>query len=299
MLKAGDLIEDMVEFSWHAEEPRVGSSLPTYCTSRLASRFTKVCLSGTGGDEVFGGYPWRYQAALTSGSRDEFAAKYFSFWHRMVKPELFSGLTSPIGSSFDPFEVFRNKLFTGSRPGEAQPSFINQALIFEITTFLHGLLVVEDKASMAHGLEVRVPLLDNELIDLALSLPLEDKITTAMQPKGSVIAYGSGSGSAPSFTNGKIALRKALAGHVPDEVAHGRKQGFSPPFESWFRGPMRPYLDTHVFGPHSSLGEYLDMDIARVIWEEHADKGINNRLFVWGMLALQLFLDHFMKRATE
>jgi asparagine synthetase B (glutamine-hydrolysing) len=60
VLKAGDMERCMPSLAWHLEEPRVGQSYPNFYAAKLASRFVKVVLSGSGGDELFGGYPWRY-----------------------------------------------------------------------------------------------------------------------------------------------------------------------------------------------------------------------------------------------
>lgn len=297
VLHADDFLARMHDWAWHAEEPRVGSSFPNFCISGLASRFTKVCMSGTGGDEMFAGYPWRYQAAWETPDWNAFADRYYGFWHRMMSVAEFEALAAPLQpQSYDSRAAFRDRIEDArSRvEGSSRPA-ADAALIFESETFLQGLLIVEDKASMAHGLEVRVPLLDNELVDVALAIPIEYKLATAQGNAAG--AYGSkGVSAMPSFTNGKKILRDVLAGYVPPEVAAGRKQGFSPPFETWFRKGLRGWLDTEVFGSRSQLGDFLDMRTSRAIWVDHLQGGQNHRLFVWGMVSLYLALTTFMRK---
>ncbi len=297
VLNADDFLARMHDWAWHAEEPRVGSSFPNFCISGLASRFTKVCMSGTGGDEMFAGYPWRYQAAFDTSDWDTFVDRYFGFWHRMMSVDEFEALTAPIQAhGYDSRAVFRDRMeMARSRVVHSSRPAADAALIFESETFLQGLLIVEDKASMAHGLEVRVPLLDNDVVDVALAMPIEYKLATANGFTAG--AYGSkGVSAMPAFTNGKKILRDVLACYVPPEVAAGRKQGFSPPFETWFRKGLRDWIDNEVFGSRSRLGDFLDMRTARAIWLSHSEGGQNHRLFVWGMVSLYLSLTTFMER---
>jgi asparagine synthase (glutamine-hydrolysing) len=297
VLNADDFLARMHEWAWHAEEPRVGSSFPNFCIAGLASKFTKVCMSGTGGDEMFAGYPWRYQAAWDAPDWDTFTARYHSFWHRMMTPAGFSALAAPLRPErFDSLGYFREHLHNARRRVlRSQQPNADAALLFESETFLQGLLIVEDKASMAHGLEVRVPLLDNELVDVALTTPIGLKLASAEGTAQG--AYGSqGATGMPAFTNGKKILRDVLAAYVPPEVSGGRKQGFSPPFETWFRKGMRGWLDSDVFGQRSPLADVLDLRAARALWTEHLEGGRNHRLFVWGMVSLHLALTTFMGR---
>jgi asparagine synthase (glutamine-hydrolysing) len=95
VINAGDLSWSLPRVVWHLEDLRVGMSYPNYYISRLASKFVKVCLQGTGGDELFGGYPWRYYKVFDAVDRDTFFDKYYDFWQRLVpdtdKNQLFRG----------------------------------------------------------------------------------------------------------------------------------------------------------------------------------------------------------------
>ncbi len=95
VLKAGDMERVLPKLVWHLEEPRVGQSYPNFYAAQLASKFGKVVLAGTGGDELFGGYPWRYYRAHGNESPAEYLDKYYAYWQRLVpdtlKPRLFRG----------------------------------------------------------------------------------------------------------------------------------------------------------------------------------------------------------------
>src|SRR5262249_29474391 len=80
VLKSGDMERVMQRLVWHLEEPRVGQCYPIFYAAKLAGRFVKVVLSGTGGDEIFGGYPWRYYRAARNRDFDHYVTQYYDFW---------------------------------------------------------------------------------------------------------------------------------------------------------------------------------------------------------------------------
>jgi asparagine synthase (glutamine-hydrolysing) len=134
------------------------------------SKHVRVVLSVTGGDELFGGYPWRYDPLVRCESIDEEVARAYEWWQRLVPskhhPALFSDNVLSRTADLRLEEIFK-AAWTKS---EGQTP-LERALNFDLTTFLRGLLIVEDRSSMAHGLQSRVPLLDNEILDLARQLP--------------------------------------------------------------------------------------------------------------------------------
>ena len=82
---------------WHLEEPRVGQSYPNFYAAQLASKFVKVVLSGAGGDELFGGYPWRYYRAVVNDDFDDYIDKYYGFWQRLMpQPTQIERVFAPI-----------------------------------------------------------------------------------------------------------------------------------------------------------------------------------------------------------
>jgi len=156
----------------------------------------------------------------------------------------------------------------------AEMSQIDRALYFEQRTFLHGLLVVDDKLSMAHGLEARVPFLDNDLVDLAQRIP------------------GTIKNSSP---DGKRLLREASAYFLPAELVGKRKQGFSPPDRTWYQGRNLRYVREVLLDAASlSRGIFKPSFTERRI-REHAEGVADHRLLIWSLLSLEwwhrLFVD--------
>lgn len=252
VLKAGDMERIMPNLAWHIEEPRVGQSYPNYYAAQLASKFVKVVLSGAGGDELFGGYPWRYYRAVVNDDFEHYVDKYYGFWQRLIPNADITRVFAPIAK--DVSNVWTRDIFRGvfhkhasslTRPED----YINHSLYFEAKTFLHALLVVEDKLSMAHSLETRVPFLDNDLVDFAMRIPVRMKLGNL----GEVVRINEnepGSKTAKYFQNtkdGKLILRKVMERHIPGTISEREKQGFSAPDASWFKGESIDYVKRELY----------------------------------------------------
>ena len=247
VLKAGDMERALPSLAWHLEEPRVGQSYPNFYAAKLASKFGKVVLSGTGGDELFAGYPWRYYRAVVNDDFDHYVEKYFGFWQRMIPSGALPQLLAPVWSKASlasPIEIFRDVFKDHASRLTCPEDYVNHSLYFEAKTFLNGLLVVDDKLAMAHGLESRVPFLDNDLVDFAMRLPAKMKLGNLTEvvrlnenePGGKAQRYFE------RTKDGKLILREMMARHIPDEVADREKQGFSAPDASWFKGESIDYV---------------------------------------------------------
>ena len=180
VLKSGDMERCMHDLVCTLEEPRVGQSYPNYYAAKLASKFVKVVLSGAGGDELFAGYPWRYYRSVKNDNFDSYADNYYDYWQRLLSTSEFKNVFSAIlPNDYDGSytrEIFRD-IFPKNNIKLTRPEdYINHSLHLEAKTFLHGLFVVEDKISMAHGLETRVPFMDNDLVDFAMNCPVSLKL---------------------------------------------------------------------------------------------------------------------------
>jgi asparagine synthase (glutamine-hydrolysing) len=298
VLKAGDMERCLTHLAWHLEEPRVGQSYPNYYAADLASRFCKVTLSGTGGDEFFGGYPWRYYRAVANDDFDHYIEKYFDYWQRLLPNGTASKVFRPVSDAYDAVDargIFRD-VFASHANRFTQPwDYVNHSLYFEAKTFLHGLLTVEDKLSMAHGLETRVPFLDNDLVDFAMRLPVQVKLNNLDEvARINENAYG---GKARLYfektRDGKLVLRRMMERYIPSAVTQGVKQGFSAPDASWFKGESIEYVRDRLFSKKARLYEYLDRETVQSLVQDHLDGRENRRLLIWSLLNFEEWLAVF------
>jgi len=301
VINAGDLSWSLPRVVWHLEDLRVGMSYPNYYISRLASKFVKVCLQGTGGDELFGGYPWRYYKVFDSLGQKEFFDNYYSFWQRLVpdneKSELFTtNVTSKLNGE-DPRNIFErvftfNKKLKYNTPEE----HIQNSLYFEIKTFLSGLLLVGDKLSMANGLEERFPFLDNDLVNFAQKIPVKHKLGNLHKEIKKMDENRLNKKSAyVEYRDGKNVLRKAMTEFIPARIIDRKKQGFSAPDESWYRGENANYVKELLLNKKTLSSEFISRDYIKKTIEEHNDQKINHRLRIWSFMNFEwwcrLFLD--------
>lgn len=290
VLKAGDMERAMDKLVWHLDEPRVGQSYPNFYAAQLASKFCKVVLSGAGGDELFGGYPWRYYRALVNNDFEDYIDKYYHYWQRLIDNKDLWQLFAPIKSDVehvwtrDIFKtVFQDRDIKLTRPED----YINHSLYFEAKTFLHSLLVIEDKLSMAHSLETRVPFLDNDLVDFAMRVPVSMKIQN-LKEVVKIDENEPGSKTRKYFEktkDGKRLLRHAMAKYISKDVTERMKQGFSAPDNSWFKGESLAYVQaTLVDNNNAKLFQYFDQSMVKRLIEEHLSGQVNRRLLIWSLL---------------
>lgn len=296
VLKAGDMERCLPKLAWHLEEPRVGQSYPNYYAAKLAGKFVKVVMSGAGGDELFGGYPWRYYRAVVNQDFEHYVDQYYLFWQRLIPNSVLSKVFAPIwGDVKDVWtrDIFRNVFLTHDNELDRPEDYINHSLYFEAKTFLHGLFVVEDKLSMAHGLESRVPFMDNDLVDFAMQCPVNLKLNNLAD----VIRLnenepGNKSGRYFRKTNdGKQILRDVMSRYIPDEITKAEKQGFSSPDASWFKGESIDFVRRKLLNQNAHLYRLLDRDAVTGLVNQHLDGHENRRLLIWSLLNLEAFLE--------
>ncbi|MDD2696650.1 MAG: asparagine synthase (glutamine-hydrolyzing) [Candidatus Pacebacteria bacterium] len=288
VLKSGDLKRCLPDLVWHLEDLRVGQSYPNFYASKLVSKFVKVCLSGGGGDELFGGYPWRYYRAMRSKSFNDYIENYYKYWQRLVPNQTLKELFSPIRNEVKNVwtqDIFKNVFNSKQSLPQTADEYISRSLYFEAKTFLHGLLLVEDKLSMAHSLEVRVPFLDNDLVDFAMKVPVRmklnniDKVLEADEDE--LNKYYN------KTQDGKMILRKVLSKYVPDKIANQEKQGFSGPDASWFKGESIDYIKDLLLNKKANIFNYFDYKTVKTLIEEHISGKQNRRLFIWSLLCFE------------
>jgi asparagine synthase (glutamine-hydrolysing) len=295
VLKAGDMERVLPKLAWHLEEPRVGQSYPNYYAAQLAGKFVKVVMSGAGGDELFGGYPWRYYRAAAANDFEHYVDQYYVFWQRLLDNQHLKKLFAPIWPDVAQVwtrDIFRDVFRNQDSPLERPEDYINHSLYFEAKTFLHGLLVVEDKLSMAHSLETRVPFLDNDLVDFAMRCPVGLKLNNLHEVmRINENEPGDKQGKHFLKTNdGKQILRDVMRDYIPDDITQGVKQGFSAPDASWFKGESIDYVRKQLLTGTPRIYEYLEPDVARSLVNEHLSGAQNRRLFIWSLLSFEQWL---------
>jgi asparagine synthase (glutamine-hydrolysing) len=298
VLKAGDMERAMRSVIRHMEEPRVGQSYPNYYAAKLAGSFGKVVLSGAGGDELFAGYPWRYYRAVANDDFDDYIRKYYQFWQRLLPEDAASAFFRPPdggADAVDPRAIFASVFRERSRVQSAE-EYVNHSLYFEAKTFLHGLLVVEDKLSMAHSLETRLPFLDNDLVTFAMQVPVRFKLASvdeiARLDENELTRKLEHQLARTS--DGKVILRDAMARYVPDDVVSGPKQGFTAPDASWFRGESIEYVRRVLLRDDARLFEYLDRATVHALVDDHLEGRANRRLLIWSLLCFEHWLHTFL-----
>ena len=270
-LGADAMVAALPRVVWHLDEPRVGISYQVYYTAEMVRRYVTVVLSGVGGDELFAGYPWRYQRVLGL-NHGAFETEYYQQCIRLLAEEerraLFTSELNRALGDFSTFESFRSVL-----QGADGFDPLHKALYFDFKTFLNGLLLVDDKLTMAHSLEGRVPFLDNDLVETAARIPAEFKLRQDQS---------------------KIVLKQAMRGLLPDETLNRRKQGFTPPDASWYKQSMS-YIRDLILSPRAMDRGIFRPSYVEKILDDHLNDRRNHRFLIWSLMCFEwwnrLFVD--------
>jgi asparagine synthase (glutamine-hydrolysing) len=298
VLNAGDIKFVLPKLVWHLEDLRVGMSYPNYYISRLASKFVKVCLQGTGGDELYGGYPWRYYRVFQSLNQKDFFDNYYGFWQRLTndadKEDLFQPSVLRQIRITEPRDIFERVFtFNPRLKYSTAEEQIQNSLYFEIKTFLPGLLLVGDKLAMANGLEERFPFLDNDLVNFAQKIPVKYKLGNLEMMK-KVDENQFGKKSYNNFDDGKNVLRKAMKDILPEKIVNRKKQGFSAPDESWYRGENAAYVKELLLGKNIACHQFIKPAFIEKTIYEHCEKRINHRLLIWSFMNFEWWCRLFL-----
>jgi asparagine synthase (glutamine-hydrolysing) len=299
VLKAGDMERIMKRVAWHLEEPRVGQSYPNYYIAQLASKFVKVVLGGAGGDELFAGYPWRYYRAVINDNFEDYIDKYYIYWQRLIPNRVIHEVFAPIQDQIKHVwtrDIFRSVFYRHEDRLTRPEDYINHSLYFEAKTFLHGLLVVEDKLSMAHSLESRVPFLDNDIVDFATRIPVGLKLNNL----GEIIRINENEPGPKGYQyyqrtrDGKLILRKTMQRIIPPEITEREKQGFSAPDASWFKGESINYIRRILYEGKPRIYGFMDKKAVQGLVDEHLQGKQNRRLLIWSLLNLENWCQQYL-----
>lgn len=290
------------------DEPYADSSaIPTYRVCQLARRHVTVALSGDGGDESFGGYrryrlhlaeermrsvlplgfrrpvfgalgrvypkadwaprPLRAKATFEALARDSVAAYFHGvcIFRDPMRRRLFSNGFRARLAGYSAMEVFDRH---ARRAGTDDPLALIQYL--DLKTYLVGDINTKvDRASMAHSLEVREPLMDHPLVEWLASLPSVFKVRGR---------------------EGKYLLKAAMEPYLPADVLYRPKMGFAVPLARWFRGPLRRRVRESLFGERLAATRMFDMTFLRQIVEAHESGARDYSAPIWTLLMFEAFL---------
>ena len=308
-----DLIDTLARLY---DEPFADSSaIPTYRVCQLARQHVTVALSGDGGDETFGGYR-RYRlhlmeeklrSALPAGIRQplfgmlgrvypkaDWAPRIFrakttfqgmarssveAYFHSVsilrgpMREQLFSAAFKHQRAGYNAMDVFTDH---ASRAGTDDPLALIQYL--DMKTYLVGDINTKvDRASMAHSLEVREPLMDHKLVEWLATLP------SSMKVRGQ---------------EGKFLLKKALEPHLPTDVLYRPKMGFSVPLARWFRGPLKQRVRDAVLGDRLAATGWFNRPYLEHLIDAHQSGASDYSAPLWTLLMFEAFLRNVVDAGT-
>jgi asparagine synthase (glutamine-hydrolysing) len=308
-----DFLEHIRSVIYHLDYPVAGpGAVPQFMVSRLAARHRKVALGGQGGDEIFGGYA-RYLIAYfeqcirgaidgtmrsgnfvvtyesiipnlsalrqykpllqefwREGLFDEMDRRYFRLINRA--PTLTDEIRWESLGAYSPYETFRG-IFLGRNV--RKESYFDLMTHFDFKTLLPALLQVEDRMSMAHGLESRVPLLDHPIVEFAATIPADTK-----------------------FKNGtmKHIFREAARPLLPALIVDRTdKMGFPTPLTEWVQGEAREFVHDIFSSAAAQSREVIDSRQVLAAIDREPRFGRK----IWGLLCLELWFEAFHDRAAE
>ncbi|MGE3406128.1 MAG: asparagine synthase (glutamine-hydrolyzing) [Pirellulales bacterium] len=299
----GNLIEDLARITWHQDEPTAGPGLYTqYHVMRRARLDVKVVLDGQGADELFGGYLWYLRPVLAEMRRGggvrawaRVAARLAAMrWHwgwnsvsgnldLVLPPKLFGLLKrlrpGPTSLASPVLHPRRQEMAARPVPATNAPSnFKNpfQTLLYNQITSncLPALLHYEDRNSMAHSIEARVPFLDHRIVEFAMGLDTEYKV------KG---------------TWTKWVLREAMSHVLPREIRFRRsKLGYATPMDRWLRKPSEvAAVEDVLFSPQLKQREIVNDAAVRQLWAEH-QAGANHSWVLYRILTAEIWHRHYI-----
>jgi asparagine synthase (glutamine-hydrolysing) len=299
-----DLVDTLKTLVYHYDEPFGDEAgFPTYLLSRFARDHVKVVLTGDGADELFGGYR-RYAADQASSwyqrlpralSRSLIPAavgnlprlrrvkravdtlpitdpaRRYAAWLTVFSREMRSELLAPAVASeagpYDPSWPYSRYYTALDR--RAADDHLNRMMYVDVKTWLpDAYLEKVDKATMACGLEARLPMLDPRLVELAFTIPGRFKI------RGGSL---------------KRVLKQAVRGLVPDSVLAKRKRGFAVPTDPWFRGPLKEFAFEVLLDPGTRGRGYFNSGYVERLWKEHFEGRQVRDAQLWLLLNFELW----------
>lgn len=301
-----DLVDIVDELVWHFDEPFADSSaLPTYMVSKMAREYVTVVLSGDGGDELFAGYtrylvdknrnifnslPTTARAILAQVSKrlphSAFGKnyiynisltqldRYIDALTQFNLPQRKELLTSEFRShlqdrSFESERLFRE---VAEIPSNEDP--LVRLLYLDSKTYLPGdILTKVDRMTMANSLEARSPLLDQDVIDFAATIPSHLKL------KGAETKY---------------ILKKTMEDLIPTDILYREKQGFGVPIEEWINNELSSRIRETLLSSNSISRGYFNKTYIETIYTEHGTGRRDNSHKLWTLFMFELWNQKFV-----
>ncbi|MCK6485026.1 MAG: asparagine synthase (glutamine-hydrolyzing) [Phycisphaerae bacterium] len=304
------IIDALPEFSWAMDEPVADPAmLPTYLLSRAAAREVKVVLTGEGADEVFAGYPYYRPLVFGTAERShgERAQRFSRWWEisRTLSARLESFMPAPRNDdlspisrfpyamdarfiwnlihpdrrpSFDRLEQFASRIERGAIADLPDVSPLQAGLALDTKLWLgNDLMPKLDKMTMAHSLEGRVPFLDHRLVEFAFTLPGAFKVGPE---------------------HGKMILRDAVRGIIPDWMLYRVKHGFNVPLYQWFRGSLREFARESVLGATLADTGLFNRRALEALLIAHIDLDVNVARPLWELICLSRWFERLRRETT-
>jgi len=302
LLDPKEFAEILPKIVYALDEPRVGPSvIPQWYVARIAAREVKVVLTGHGGDELFAGYPsyiipylvdvWRRRdwSEIRSALSSLRSRIQTDGWKRVVALPIYGLLWSQDLRRYGREAIFRehelDRLLTDSAKASTSrcdpreelnhilgratgASALDRALYLDIKTYLPSLLIVEDRVSMAHSLEDRVPILDHRIAELSARIPARLKIRDLEL---------------------KQIPRRNAEGLLPRHIVGKRKVGFLVPLASWLRGPLRSFVEELLLAERALSRGLFDALVVERLVREHMAGSRDHSAKLWCLLNIELW----------
>lgn len=254
-----DFCKALPQATYHYDEPLNHShSIPMMFLAQKAKDHVKVLISGEGADEIFGGYT-RYSTCVRDRRTES-----------ILLSNAFSSLEQVRAVLKNPSHDLshREKILADTENEGPERRLAS----YDLATYLPSLLLRQDKMGMKSGLENRVPFLDHVLVETALQLPIEDKISTV---------------------EGKILLKKIAEKYLPYDIVHRKKVGFGQPIASWMRNEkgLGSYLS--LLTKPAIERDYINYDAVRRMVDEH-QRGSDHSRILWTLLMLEVWSKMFI-----
>lgn len=310
IIQGKDITDVIKKMIYHHDEPfSDAANIPLYLMTQHVKNDCKVVLQGDGGDELFAGYP-RYHI-MSKYNQYKFIFTTLNAVKSLIPSKYVRNKTERFYPLFknDQSKIRFAKFLTEEREGIPEQLFteniqknflqtnpfkryeeVSKVLDF-LSDNIQKLLWLDtqiilpdqflekvDKSTMANGVEVRVPFLDNDLASFALALPSELKVKNGVK---------------------KYILKKALDGILPNEVLYGPKKGFGVPYQNWLKGPLKSFMEEIFNDPKIIQLNIFDYKVLNIRVEEHCSGKRDWGFLLWKMMNLCLWLELYQLESFE